>query len=56
MREIWISGQAIPFRIEFKTDADEQTGAPADDAMVNEQAMTPGGIIGFSINYMQQAC
>ena len=48
----------MPFRIEFKTDADEVTGVAANMAKAdfNEQAMTPGGILGFSINYAQVSC
>ena len=44
-----------PFRIEFKTDANEVT---ADLAAPNtdEEKDAPGGIIGFNLNFLQQAC
>ena len=50
-------GQSIPFRFTFKTNENENTvGANANDADDNEQNGTPGGIVGFSLNYEQQSC
>jgi hypothetical protein len=43
-----------PFQIQFRTDATEVTNAMT--AATNEQAIAPGGIIGFSLNYFQQGC
>lgn len=48
-----------PYRIVFKTDADE-VAAPVtdgvDEAEVNEQGELPGGIVGFNLNFAQQNC
>ena len=57
-----------PFKVVFKTDANEVAGAttagnptavpaiaPAN-ADVNEAGAFPGGIIGFSLNYFQVGC
>lgn len=49
-----ICTQQRPFRVTFKTDVDEEvTGATA---IVNEQVIHPGGIIGFHLNYALQDC
>ena len=50
-----ISAGRRPFRIIFKTDADEVT---YKNAMSNldEQAAAPGGIIGFQLMYWQEPC
>ncbi|XP_059088177.1 uncharacterized protein LOC131884423 [Tigriopus californicus] len=45
-----------PFRISFKTDADEKTLAATNDAELNEQSVAPGGIIGFNLNWALQDC
>ncbi len=53
------SGRASPFRLTFKTDADEVSDATAaadEEADVEEQSEAPGGIIGFSLDYQQQPC
>ncbi|XP_059089365.1 uncharacterized protein LOC131885355 [Tigriopus californicus] len=50
-----ICTQQRPFRVIFKTDADEVTGAIAG-ANENEQEAFPGGIIGFHLNYALQDC
>ena len=47
--------QSVPFRLEFNTDSEEQTIA-ANMADTNEQALFPGGIIGFKIDYMLMNC
>ena len=44
-----------PFRIEFKTDANEVT-ADLNDPNTDEERDAPGGIIGFNLNFLQQAC
>ena len=44
-----------PFRITFKTDADEVT-ATSMPGTLDEQALIPAGIIGFSLDYWQQPC
>lgn len=50
----FITAQQRPFRVTFKTDVDEEvTGATA---IVNEQVIHPGGIIGFHLNYALQDC
>ena len=43
-----------PFRLTFKTDANEMTVAAA--ATTNELSVVPGGIIGFQLTYMQISC
>ena len=49
--------QQIPFRVTFKTDADEMTETVLDTmADMNEQNEIPAGIIGFSLSYAQAAC
>jgi len=46
-----------PFRITFRTDADEITSIAAGSAdPLDEQAVFPGGIVGFSLAYTQTAC
>ena len=48
-----------PFRVTFKTDQDEvvtTTAADANKADVSELAFTPGGIVGFWLNYRQVSC
>ncbi|XP_059089368.1 uncharacterized protein LOC131885357 [Tigriopus californicus] len=49
-----ICTQQRPFRVHFKTDADEVTLATA--ANMNDQGVHPGGIIGFHLNYALQDC
>eukprot|EP00094_Tigriopus_californicus_P014318 TCALIF_13883-PA protein Name:"Protein of unknown function" AED:0.24 eAED:0.24 QI:0/1/0.33/1/1/1/3/0/153 len=44
-----------PFRVVFKTDSDEVLGTGADP-IVSEQNLSPGGIIGFHLNYALQDC
>ena len=44
-----------PFRLIFKTDANEVTGMAAG-ANVDERGTAPGGIIGFQLTYMQVSC
>jgi hypothetical protein len=47
-----------PFKIIFKTDANELTGIAgiAISAANNEQSASPGGIIGFQLNFLQISC
>ena len=48
-----------PFKIIFRTDNDEVTNGAAastNDPNMEEQNGTPGGIIGFSLNYNQVGC
>ena len=47
--------RAIPFRVGVVTDGTEVLGT-APSAVTNEQALFPGGIIGFQLNYFQIAC
>ena len=55
-----VPAQSIPFQVQFKTDADEAVGKDAAAAPgvanENEQDSSPGGILGFSLNFMQIAC
>eukprot|EP00094_Tigriopus_californicus_P007675 TCALIF_07391-PA protein Name:"Protein of unknown function" AED:0.31 eAED:0.35 QI:34/0.7/0.72/1/0.5/0.54/11/0/361 len=52
-----ICTQRTPFRIDFKTDADEMvTGTMTNMAMNNEQAGFPGGIVGFNLNWALVSC
>ncbi len=50
-----VCSQTRPFKIEFKTDANEAT-ATNTDASTSETNIFPGGIVGFSLNYVQRAC
>ena len=50
-----------PFKVVFKTNANELTGAtiampPTTTPDLNEAGIFPGGIIGFSLNYFQVGC
>ncbi|TRY61752.1 hypothetical protein TCAL_11241, partial [Tigriopus californicus] len=49
-----ICTQQRPFRVIFKTDADEMTGAASPET--NEAEGFPGGIIGFLLNFALQDC
>ena len=54
-----LSATMAPYRIVFKTDADEVAGTVTDntnEAFTNEQGELPGGIIGFNLNFVQQDC
>jgi hypothetical protein len=44
-----------PFQLQFVTDGTEATTA-AQDATTNEQFLAPGGIVGFSLNWVQGGC
>ena len=55
--KISFPAQATPFRITFVSDANElTTGMANTNYNTNEQIVHPGGIIGFSLNYVQQSC
>ena len=55
MRNVTLSvAQAKPFRMEFISDLDEVVEAAATNT--NEQDDLPGGIVGFSLNWVQQSC
>ena len=47
-----------PFRIGFRTDADEVVIAGANPAMADddERGLLPGGIVGFSLGFTQIDC
>ena len=45
-----------PFRIDFKTDATEVTTATTPTGINNEEKLSPGGIVGFLLNYSQLSC
>jgi hypothetical protein len=48
-----------PFKVIFKTDANEMTTAvigTATTAAINEQSAFPGGIIGFQLSFNQLSC
>ena len=53
-------GQSVPFRLFFVIHDNEGDGIDGntEDTMAskNEQSEAPGGIVGFSLNYAQQAC
>jgi hypothetical protein len=44
-----------PFKVIFKTDANEAT-IGAGNSQTNEQAIAPGGIIGFQLTFLQISC
>jgi len=48
-------GGSRPFRVTFRTDADEVTMIGWNGAK-DEQAMAPGGIVGFSLIFWQIMC
>ena len=50
------SAASVPFVVTFKSDGDELATGGANMATTNEGNGAPGGIVGFSINYVQQAC
>lgn len=52
-----IAAQQRPFRVIFKTDANEATTGNANtNEDTTELAEPPGGIIGFHLNYALQDC
>ena len=52
-----LAGQTRPFKIEFKSDADEVAiTANADMPQKSELSQIPGGIVGFHLNYVLQDC
>ena len=51
---LFAAGQR-PFKITFITDANE-VQLDVADAKLDEEAVFPGGIIGFSLDYAQQSC
>ena len=47
----------IPFIVTFITDDNEaDTGSTTEDATTSEFVFTPGGIVGFSLEYTQVTC
>ena len=48
--------RTAPYRITFKTDADEITAAIALNANANESDLGPSGFVGFSLMFLQTAC
>ncbi len=52
---VTVCSQVTPFRLGVHFDGDEQA-ASAGDADDQEQAMAPGGIVGFSLEYEQIGC
>jgi hypothetical protein len=45
-----------PFKIIFKTDANEQTRAIGGNEDLHEETSAPGGIIGFQLSFAQISC
>jgi hypothetical protein len=45
-----------PFKIIFKTDANELTIAAGATTSNSEETLAPGGIIGFQLFYNQISC
>jgi hypothetical protein len=52
---IYFSAWMRPFKVTFKTDANEVT-ANGGNAILNEESFAPGGIVGFQLTYTQIAC
>jgi hypothetical protein len=52
----FFKARQIPFRISFKTDADEATAGDIASSNTNEAAADPRGTIGFSLRYVEQTC
>ena len=56
-----LSAQRVPFVVQFRTDQNEQvsddtpTTATAN-AVTSEVIEWPAGIVGFSLNYVQNDC
>ena len=55
-RSLCFPAVSRPFRIDFKTDATEVTTAGASTAATNEERLSPGGIVGFLLDYNQTPC
>jgi hypothetical protein len=54
--QFYFKARQIPFRISFKTDADEATVGTIATSDTNEAAVDPRGTIGFSLRYVEQTC
>ena len=56
-----ISASRVPFSIKFRTNQDEDTKLPAKqdigtDETQNTATGIPPGYLGFSLNFLQEAC
>ena len=55
-----ISASRVPFSIKFRTDQDEDTKLNGRtvivDETVNDAAGVSPGYLGFSLNFLQEAC
>ena len=55
-----ISASRVPFSIKFRTNQDEDTKlnnrAIKNDETVNTATGIPPGYLGFSLNFLQEAC
>ena len=60
LKKVNKSARTVPFRMFFKTDANEAntggTTVAAADATTNELAFMRSGTIGFSLKYVQSSC
>ena len=52
---ICLSARARPFRLGVVFDGSE-VSTTAGDAIADEQDLFPGGIVGFKLDYFQEAC
>ena len=53
--KLFLLARSIPFRVEVHFDENEVT-TNDNTASMNEQVRGPAGIIGFSLDYVQQNC
>ena len=59
--QLHLSAQKVPFVVQFRTDQNEELSddAPATTAATavnNELVEWPAGIVGFSLDYVQNDC
>ena len=56
MFALFLIGKITPFTLSFFADGDEVTSSDAFSSITNELANSPGGIVGFSLDFRQRSC
>ena len=56
-----LSASRVPFSIKFRTDQDEDTKLPAKATVITDETVNDAngispGYLGFSLNFLQEAC